>query len=201
MKRILSMIAAVVLVSAVAQAEEMSFVTVLSSPLGSFSNLETANVSEVKTLNVSAPETAPVDMELRAKKDGEGKFFFKVALVGSGATFKVEDAPQINVTYPAGVSLANGELTGGQLGGGISDRVETVEMSNNGTVRYNKGLILTNDSEVVGARTNALYIGTSADKISGEFQAQITPNDDIKNKTLSWKQEGGSKWILQETKD
>ena len=43
MKRILSMLAAVVLVPAAVQAEEMSFVTVLSSPLGSFANLETAN--------------------------------------------------------------------------------------------------------------------------------------------------------------
>ena len=43
MKRILGVIAAVLFISTVAQAEDMSFVTVLSSPLGSFSNLETAN--------------------------------------------------------------------------------------------------------------------------------------------------------------
>ena len=164
-KRILVVLTVGLFGSSWSQAEEMSFVTVLSSPLGTFANLEAANMGQKSTAGtVNFATGGSGQLNFIGGKFPTGEQAFKIKLVN--ATLHSDNVTNMKIL--GSLQLRDGgDIRGKRL---IAQTVTLddeangrVSVEEDNTTVYNKTAVVT------GGKINSLNVGGGASRIGPAF--------------------------------
>jgi len=173
-KGILLVFAAALSVFSPVHAEEMSFVTVLSSPLGTFANLETANAGRKSTAGTVNFATGGVGrLNFFGGKFPTGDDALKIKLIN--ATLQSDNLTNMKILE--GMQLFEGSSI---MGKRLIANTVSLEGNTPGRVEVDEGVLYSKTSQVKGAYAGSMNIGGGDSMIGPEFdESWTTPKTEM----------------------
>ncbi len=164
MKRFISVIVFILIWTVLAEGEEMKFVTVLSSPVGTFAHLETANPTRAvqsPVVNFGTSRVSTGRMELKGAAGYIEELHLKsgTELGGNAGAYRVAEGMEVG--------------TGGRLPGG---RLMANEVDFSGALEGKsevKGSLYTDEISVAGAKAGSLTIPDEVELTASSGEEEV----------------------------